>query len=165
MRIAISTLIVRAGLRGSNESYLVNLVAALEALDSENEYLLFVTPQNAGSFTVSNPRFRLISVPSWGYSRAGRILLDQFVLPFWARQLGATVLHYPGTLGSLVRLRSPEQVVTVHYDVDPAHAPLRLLAAAGYARRAIAVDPAPQEAGADLVDNRSYFFPPRGWEQ
>lgn len=123
MRIAISTLIVRAGLSGSNESYLVNLVPALEALDSENEYLLFVTPQNAGSFTVSSPRFRLISVPSWGYSRAGRILLDQFVLPFWARRLGATVLHYPGTLGSLVRLRSPAQVVTVHYDVDPAHAP------------------------------------------
>ena len=123
MRIAISTLIVRAGLSGSNESYLVNLVAALEAVDGENEYLLFVTPQNTGSFTVSNPRFRLITVPSWGYSRAGRILLDQLVLPFWARRLGATVLHYPGTLGSLVRLRSPAQVVTVHYDLDPTHAP------------------------------------------
>ena len=123
MRIAISTLIVRAGLSGSNESYLVNLVAALEAVDGENEYLLFVTPQNTGSFTVSNPRFRLITVPSWGYSRAGRILLDQLVLPFWARRLGATVLHYPGTLGSLVRLRSPAQVVTVHYDLDPTHTP------------------------------------------
>lgn len=123
MRIAISTLIVRAGLSGSNESYLVNLVAALEAADSENEYLLFVTPQNAGSFTVANPRFRMITVPSWGYSRAGRILLDQLVLPFWARRLGATVFHYPGTLGSLVRLRNPAQVVTVHYDVDPTHAP------------------------------------------
>ena len=123
MRIAISTLIVRVGLSGSNESYLVNLVAALEAVDSENEYLLFVTPQNAGSFTVSSPRFRLITVPSWGYSRAGRVLLDQLVVPFWARRLGATVLHYPGTLGSLVRLRNPAQVVTVHYDVDPTHAP------------------------------------------
>ena len=120
-RIAISTLIVRPGLSGSHEAYLANLVAALEAADGANEYLLFVTPQNAGSFAVSDRRFRLIYVPAWGCSRAGRIVLDQTVLPFWAGRLGATVLHYPGTLGSLVKLRRPAQVVTVHYDVDPAH--------------------------------------------
>jgi glycosyltransferase involved in cell wall biosynthesis len=36
--------------------------------------------------------------------------------------LGAAVLHYPGTLGSSVSLRRPKQVVTVHYDIEPAHA-------------------------------------------
>ena len=123
MRIAISTLIVRSGLSGSNESYLVNLLAGLQAVDQENEYLLFVTPQNAPLFAVPNPRFRLIHVPRWGSRRAGRIALDQLAIPSWAKRLGAAVLHYPGTLGSAVGLRRPKQVVTVHYDIDPAHAP------------------------------------------
>jgi glycosyltransferase involved in cell wall biosynthesis len=30
-------------------------------------------------------------------------------------------LHYPGTVGSFVSSKRPRQVVTVHYDLDPAH--------------------------------------------
>ena len=122
-RIAISTLIVRPGLSGSNESYLVNLVAALQHVDRDNDYLLFVTPQNAQLFTVFNARFRLIHVPRWAHSRLGRIALDQLLIPYWAKRLRAEILHYPGSVGSALKLGRPKQVVTVHYDIDPLHAP------------------------------------------
>lgn len=123
MRIAISTLIVRPGFSGSNESYLQKLVAALQAVDLENEYLLFVTPQNEGLFSLTNPRWRLVRVPALGYLRGFRILVDQFVLPLWAQRLKVDVLHYPGTVGSCLSLNRLHQVVTVHYDLDPVHTP------------------------------------------
>jgi glycosyltransferase involved in cell wall biosynthesis len=123
MRIAISTLIVRPGISGSNESYLQKLVAALQVVDIDNEYFLFVTPQNEHLFPVVNPRWRLVRLSALGHLRGARILIDQLVLPWWARRLKVDVLHYPGTVGSCLRVSGVHQVVTVHYDLDPVHTP------------------------------------------
>src|SRR5207247_4669273 len=102
---------------------LLHLVAALQDVDADNGYLLFVTPQNAQLFAELDGRFRLIFVPRWAHSRFWRIALDQLLIPFWAKRLGAEVLHYPGSVGSSLKLVRPKQVVTVHYDIDPVHAP------------------------------------------
>ena len=120
-RIAVSTLIVIPGKSGSNESYLVNLIRALARLDRSNQYILFVTRQNEHLFNEAGPNFASVRVRV-GSSRLLRILFEQFVLPFRARRLGADVLHYPGTVGSVLHPRKPRQVVTVHYDIDDAHA-------------------------------------------
>lgn len=121
MKVAISTLIVRHVRSGSNESYLVNLLRGLAAIDNSDEYILFVTRTNEQLFQSLGDRFRLRRLPAAG-NRLLRVFYDQLVVPFLAARAGATVLHYPGTVGSLLRRRKLQQVVTIHYDIDGAHA-------------------------------------------
>ena len=126
MRIAISTLIVRPFKSGSNEPYLVSLIKALRAEDHQNEYVLFVTPENIDLFREAiqgSNRYALKRVPGIGNYRIGRIFLDQLAIPLWSRSLGADVLHYPGTVASAIRMSRPRTVVTVHYDIDEIHSP------------------------------------------
>jgi len=124
MKIAISTLIVRPERSGSNEPYLVNLIDALAQIDDQNEYLLFVTQQNRRTFErVFSAQFLPVTMPDWAYTRPGRIFLDQFIVPIIAQAKGVDVLHFPGTVGSIVPLPGIKMVVTVHYDIDSAHAP------------------------------------------
>lgn len=115
---------MRPGQSGSNESYLVNLIDALARIDDKNEYLIFVMPQNRRSFeSVFSSRFRPVVMPSLACIRPIRIFLDQFIVPKIAATRGVAVLHYPGTIGSMLKIRRPKVVVTVHYDVDDLHAP------------------------------------------
>lgn len=124
MRVGISTLIVRPGRSGSNELYLVNLINALAGIDGQNEYLLFVTPQNRVCFEpVFSARFRPVVMPSQAYMRPVRMFLDQFAVPIIAASRGVDVLHFPGTIGSVLPLRRPRSVVTVHYYVGDLLAP------------------------------------------
>src|ERR1043166_6110313 len=124
MRIGISTLIFRPNRSGSNEPYVVNLVKALARVDSSNEYLLFVTPQNRAYFKhVWRPQFVPVVFPRLAYMRPVRIFLEQFVLPFIAAKRSVDVLHFPGTIGSILRLKRPSNVVTVHYCLDDELAP------------------------------------------
>jgi glycosyltransferase involved in cell wall biosynthesis len=119
-RIAISTLIVRPGKVGSNEPYLVNLLRGLAAIDSAHEYVLFVTAANEHLFRGLGGRFRLIKLCIGG-NRPLRIACDQFLVPFLATRAGAEVLHYPGTVGSVVKRKRLTQVVTIHYDIGDEH--------------------------------------------
>ena len=121
-RIGISTLIVRPGRSGSNEPYLVNLVNALLNLHDGNEYVLFVTRSNRRLFErCDDERLRLVELPA--DFRPVRILFDQFVIPLLSKACGIEVLHFPGTVGSIIPSQNPRQVVTVHYDIDALHAP------------------------------------------
>ena len=123
MRIGISTLIVRPGYSGSNEPYLVNLVNSLLKMANGNEYVLFVTQKNRGLFERNNDeRLRLVEVPAANF-RPVRIVCDQLVVPFLAKAYGIEVLHFPGTVGSVIPLQQPRRIVTVHYDIDETHAP------------------------------------------
>lgn len=117
MKIGISTLIVRPGRSGSNEPYLVNLVNSLLRIDNENEYVLFVTRENRNLFEHHNNK-RLKLVEFFTSSRSLRILCDQFIIPIWAKANKIDVLHFPGTVGSIISLQNPKMVVTVHYDID-----------------------------------------------
>jgi glycosyltransferase involved in cell wall biosynthesis len=121
LTVAISTLIVRPGRSGSNESYLRSLMHGAASLPAEARYVLFVTAENRPLFEGLGSHFRIVEVPGAG-SRLVRILLDQFVIGLWARCLGADVVHFPGTVGSVLRW-GPPQVVTVHYDLEPEHLP------------------------------------------
>ncbi len=122
LKVAISTLIVQPGRSGSNESYLASLVRGLASLPDSVEYVLFISAGNRELFEGLDRRFQLVAVPGAAGSRVARIAIDQLVLGRWAGQLNANVLHFPGTVGSALRLRIP-QVVTVHYDLEPAHLP------------------------------------------
>lgn len=122
MRIAISTLVMRPGRTGSQEPYLVNLVAALSRLDDKNQYLLFVTRHNRPKFErETSQSFQFVQLPA--YARPVRILLDQFAIPFLSVCRGVDVLHFPGTVGSIAPLLGVKMAITVHYDLDEAHAP------------------------------------------
>lgn len=119
-RIAISTLIVKPSRSGSNESYLVNLVRGLAAL-GDDDFVLFVSAANEALFRGLGDRFRLVRLPLAGL-RPLRMVYDQLLIPFLARREGATVVHFPGTIGSVLRPANVRQVVTIHYDIDDAHA-------------------------------------------
>jgi glycosyltransferase involved in cell wall biosynthesis len=122
LTVAVSTLIVRPGRSGSNESYLRSLIEGVSSLSADVNFILFVTKENRALFAGLDSRFRLIEVAGAGLSRLARILLDQFVIGLYGRWLGADVVHFPGTVGSAFRW-GPPQVVTVHYDLEPEHLP------------------------------------------
>jgi glycosyltransferase involved in cell wall biosynthesis len=120
-RICISTLVLRPGRTGSSEPYLVNLVRALRETNSDNEYVVFVTPQNEYLFGSSDASCRLVRTPVSVHSRAVRMFWDHAVIPMRARQMGAEVLHYPATVAAPMATGEIPQVVTVHYDLDSDH--------------------------------------------
>lgn len=111
MRIGINTLGVRPGPGGGCETYVRNLIHHIGRIDSENEYIVFVTPVNHALFDLSNPNFRvkMCAVPS---STIGRVLFEQFVLPWIAWWAKLDILHAPATHMPLL-VQSP-CVVTTH---------------------------------------------------
>lgn len=58
MKIAIVTSGFEPGATGGTETYLRNLIAALQAVDPENDYTVFIEPRLAAELPLSAPNFR-----------------------------------------------------------------------------------------------------------
>lgn len=114
MRIGISTLHVRPGKSGSHEPYLVNLIRGLSQIDHCHDIILFVHDQNKEIFFVNDKRFEYVIFPAVVGKLFVRIITEQFILPVSAQFHRVDVMHYPGTIGSL--LLRKQDVVTVHHD-------------------------------------------------
>lgn len=112
LRVGLNLLYLIPGVVGGTEAYAVSLIRALAALDSRNEYLMFVSREAAGLPIVDAPNFRRVVCGVHATRRATRYAWEQLLLPWWLRANRAQVVHSLGYVGPLV---APcRHVVTIH---------------------------------------------------
>lgn len=118
MRVGIVALNFRPGLIGGAETYLRNLVAALQRHDGGNEYVL-VLPAGAGeALPLINPRFRLRLLPlgQGAFARLRRLAALGLAgrwrdsLARLVDGLGCDVLHFPLQVREPFAARAPAVV-------------------------------------------------------
>lgn len=66
----------------------LELIRALQIIDTENEYFIFVKPDKDSDCLKVTANFHIIEVPSTNY-----VLWEQVLLPFYAKKHGIEVLH------------------------------------------------------------------------
>jgi len=103
MKIGINTLYVVPGDVGGAEYYLLNLIKGLFAIDRDNEYVLFVTPENKDIYLPPYENFKRVVLPFSNRKRSVRILFEQTALPFYAQKEKLDLLHSPNNVAPLIR--------------------------------------------------------------
>jgi glycosyltransferase involved in cell wall biosynthesis len=87
--------------------YTEKLIEQLEYLDRENEYLVFLLPENFTEYEPHNPRFRKVLVHSVWYSFS-----EQFLFPLVLLFSRLDIMHFPHFNVPLLYLK--KFVVTIH---------------------------------------------------
>lgn len=95
MRIGINTLAINRQDFGGAERYLYFLLCNMAKIDQENEYFVFVSPQNQDRFTINQKNFKTIVCPINLNSRVKRILYEQSSLPKFLKKYKIDVFHAP----------------------------------------------------------------------
>ena len=98
--------------------YVSELIAGLERLDSENEYVVFLREANFGEYEPQNPRFTKVvaEFPWYGWR-------EQLLYPFWLRKFRLDLMHFPHFNVPLLYRRP--FVVTIHDLILLSHATTR----------------------------------------
>ena len=117
MRIGINVLFWVPNAMGGTQTYSQQLIEGLAALDTVNDYVVFVNASAAGHLAIRSPRFRIQVCGVSGRYRLLRLLWEQFVLPQYVGRLGIDVLH---SLGYLSPIAAPAKTVVtipdmIHY--------------------------------------------------
>ena len=96
LRIGINALYLIPGGVGGTEIYLRNLVAALAAIDSRNQYVVYVNRETGAGLCLDAPNFSVSVQPVRAAVRPYRILWEQFVMPWLIRRDRLDVVLCPG---------------------------------------------------------------------
>ena len=112
MRIGLNALFLLPGGVGGTEMYVRRLVRALAAAAPDDEFLLYVNLEAAGTFGELPSNVRELRCDLAATQRPLRIAYEQLRLPWLARRDGVDVLHSLGYTGPLVA-HCPT-VVTLH---------------------------------------------------
>jgi len=99
MRIGINTLFMVPGDVGGTEVYLRNTLLAMADLGTGDSFVLFTNSENdllLREELVDYPLVEFYKIPCRASVRPIRILVEQFLLPFFARKYGVDVLWSPG---------------------------------------------------------------------
>lgn len=111
MKIGINALYVVPGDVGGAEYYLVNLLNGLFTIDRKNEFILFVTPLNKDIYNPPSDNFRKVVIPFSNKKRTVRLLIEQTVLPYYAKKEKLDILHSPNNVAPL--LKNTASVLTI----------------------------------------------------
>ncbi len=95
-RIGVNALYLIPGGVGGTEVYLRALLKALAEIDQSNEYIVFTNRETGMDLVPDAPNFFHAPQPVRASSRPGRILYEQFRLPFATRRWRVDVLLNPG---------------------------------------------------------------------
>lgn len=115
IRIGVNALYLIPGGVGGTEIYLRNLLRALAAIDSENQYIVFTNRETGADLLPDVPNFLHAPQPVRATFRPARILWEQFALPLAARKHRLNVLFNPGFTAPIL---SPCPMVTVFHDLQ-----------------------------------------------
>jgi glycosyltransferase involved in cell wall biosynthesis len=163
VRIGINALYMIPGGVGGTEIYLCEILRALAAIDSVNEYFVFTNMETDADLVPQRPNFHWKPQAVHAHIRPARILWEQIVLPIEATRYRLDVLFNPGFTAPVF---APCRQVTVFHDLQHKIHPeyfrwfdlpfwrLLLWAAAHRSQRLIAVSEATR---ADLL--RFYRIP------
>jgi glycosyltransferase involved in cell wall biosynthesis len=111
-RIGVNALYLIPGGVGGTEIYLRELLAALAAADSTNEYLIFTNQETGSDLVPRQANFIWKPQAVRATSRPTRILWEQIVLPLEAGRYRLDVIFNPGFTAPL--LAACPQVTTFH---------------------------------------------------
>lgn len=112
MRIGLNLLYLLPGVVGGTQTYAVSLIGALAALDSENEYVLYLNRESAALEMEPPARSRRVVCPVRAVRRPARYAFEQAALPALLRRDRIDLLHSLGYVGPL--LAPCQHVVTIH---------------------------------------------------
>jgi glycosyltransferase involved in cell wall biosynthesis len=116
MRIGVNALYLIPGGVGGTEIYLRNLLRALAAIDSSNEYFVITNQETGGAITpTAAVNFQTLTQGLRAEVRPWRLFWEQTGLPSLARDLKLDVLFNPGFTAPFV---SPCPTVTVFHDLQ-----------------------------------------------
>jgi glycosyltransferase involved in cell wall biosynthesis len=115
LRIGVNALYLIPGGVGGTEIYLRQLLAALAAIDGENEYLVFTNRETGDDLVPTAANFRGVPQPVHAAFRPARILWEQTGLALATAAQRLDVLLNPGFTAPILR-RCPQ--VTVFHDLQ-----------------------------------------------
>lgn len=122
MRIGIDALFVRPGKVGGTESYLRNLLKALQIVDKENEYIIFTSKNNEKTFNFEKPNFVKVVCDFDNSSRVRRMIYTNLFLPKLIREKKIDVMFFPTYMRCLSHLKNIKTISNIH-DVQYKHYP------------------------------------------
>ncbi len=94
LKIGVNALYLKPGAVGGTEIYLRSLLAAMGAIDQENNWIIFANSETPRDLMPSVPNFIWAPQPVSASFRPGRILYEQLVLP--SRAAKVDILFNPG---------------------------------------------------------------------
>jgi glycosyltransferase involved in cell wall biosynthesis len=115
IRIGINALYLIPGGVGGTEIYLRNLLAALAAIDAENQYVVFTNRETGVDLVPDRPNFTRAPQPVRATFRPSRMVWEQLALPWAVRKYRLNVLFNPGFTAPLL-CGCP--MVTVFHDLQ-----------------------------------------------
>src|SRR5260370_40837946 len=115
LRIGVNALYLIPGGVGGTEIYLRNLLQALAAIDSANQYVVFTNRETGADLVPKQANFLHALQDVHASFRPGRILWEQFVLPYAVRKQRIDVLLNPGFTAPIV---CGAPMVTVFHDLQ-----------------------------------------------
>jgi len=115
LRIGVNALYLIPGGVGGTEIYLRSLLAALAAIDRDNQYFVFTNRETGPDLVPKQPNFTLVPQAVRATSRPARILWEQTILPLGVMRRGIDVLFNPGFTAPLF-CSCPQ--VTVFHDLQ-----------------------------------------------
>lgn len=102
MRIGLNLLYLIPGVVGGSEVYATSLIRELAAIDSKNEYFVFLNRESSNLDLVKAENFRYVICPFRAHRRIVRYLWEQLVLPVQAMQYRLDILHSLGYVSPLL---------------------------------------------------------------
>lgn len=115
LRIGVNALYLIPGDVGGTEIYLRNLLDALAGIDPVNQYVVFTNRETGVDLVPKQGNFLHAPQSVCASFRPGRILWEQFVLPFAVRKQRIHVLFNPGFTAPIF---SSAPMVTVFHDLQ-----------------------------------------------
>ena len=112
MRIGLNLLYVIPGQNGGTQTYAESLIRALAAMDTEDEFTVFVSEEGAALEMPAQANFHQVVCPVRAVRREARYAYEQLVFPRLLRGYRLDVLHSLGYVGPLAP--PCPQVVSVH---------------------------------------------------
>ncbi len=101
MRIGLNLLYLLPGIVGGSQTYAVSLIQALAALDTHNEYFLYLNRESENLELTAAANFRRIVCPVQAVRREARYVYEQLRLPGALRRDRIDLLHSLGYVGPL----------------------------------------------------------------
>jgi glycosyltransferase involved in cell wall biosynthesis len=115
LRIGVNALYLIPGGVGGTEIYLRNLLDAMAGIDRVNQYVVFTNRETGADLVPEQGNFLLAPQGVRASFRPGRILWEQFVLPFGIRKHRIDVLFNPGFTAPIL---CGVPMVTVFHDLQ-----------------------------------------------
>lgn len=112
MNIGLNLLYIIPGQNGGTQTYAESLIKAFAALDTKDEFTIFVSEEGAALTLPKQANFRKVVCPVRAMRREARYVYEQLVFPRFLSGFKLDVLH---SLGYVCPLYPPcRSVVTIH---------------------------------------------------